>query len=162
VAKRIGVFVDVSNLYYCLGKRYNGKKLDYSKYLAYVKDLGEVQQAIAYGSQANGEASNFIHALKAIGFTTKYKETRQDKRRSSQDVDIAIDAVRMLGKLDMVLLGSANGDLAPLVTWCKEQGCDVVVLACGINRLLKESATKCIEIPESLLESKSEATQAAE
>ena len=58
--KRIGVFVDVSNIYYCIGKKYEYRKLDYRKYLDFITDLGELVKVIAYGSQMSNEAAGFI------------------------------------------------------------------------------------------------------
>ena len=43
MSKRIGMFVDISNLYYCVGKKFPGRKLDYRKYKRFVEDLGEIQ-----------------------------------------------------------------------------------------------------------------------
>jgi len=158
VAKRIGVFCDVSNLYYCIGKKFNKRKLDYRAYLTYCKDLGDVQQAIAYGAQLNNEASAFIHCLRQMGFDPKYKSPKDYhnkdnfKRKADWDVGIAVDIVRMIERLDMIILGTADGDLTPVVEWAKEQGVDVIILACGISRELKDMATRYIEIPESMLE----------
>lgn len=156
--KRIGIFVDVSNIYYCVSKKYNKRKLDYRKYYAFIADLGEIQQAIAYGAQLHGEANSFLHCLKKIGFAAKYKMTKTYqnidgiRRKADQDVAITIDIVNMINSMDMIVLGSADSDLAPTVEWARARGVDVVVIACGIARELKDTATKAIEIPESLLE----------
>ena len=156
--KRIGIFVDVSNLYYCISKKFDRRKLDYKKYYNFIKDLGEIQQAIAYGAQLRGEASSFLHCLKKIGFESKYKITKTFhnadgiRRKADCDVTITIDIVNMINSIDMVVLGSADGDLAPTVGWVRSHGVDVVVFASGISRDLKDVATKYIEIPESLLE----------
>lgn len=147
--RRIGIFADVSNLYYCISKRYNGRKLDYRKYYGFVRDLGEIIQAVAYGAQANNEAAAFIHALKNTGFQVKYKDA---SRHSDWDVGITVDVINMAPRLDIVVLGSADRDLEPLVNWCQQRGVDVYVIACGISKELKEQAAEVIEIPESLLE----------
>ncbi len=158
MAKRIGVFADVSNLYYCIGKKFNERKLDYQKYWDFIKELGDIQQAIAYGAQINNEASNFIYCLKQIGFHAKYKSPKsysnqpQFKRKADWDVGIAIDMVNMVDRFDMIILGTADGDLVPAVEWVQQRGVDVVVFACGISRDLKNIARQYIEIPESLLE----------
>lgn len=158
--KRIGVFVDVSNLYYCINKKFEKRKLDYRKYLAYVKDLGEVTRAIAYGCHVNDEAKGFIHCLRETGYQTKFKAVKSYhgetglRRKADWDVGIAIDIVRMIDRFDMLVLGTADGDLEPAVEWCMSQGKDVLVLACGISKDLKERATEFIEIPESFLEDK--------
>jgi uncharacterized protein (TIGR00288 family) len=158
MAKRIGVFCDISNMYYCIGKKFKKRKLDYRKYIAYAKDLGEISHAIAYGAQMQREAVAFIQCLKNFGYEPKYKAPKNYhnrdnfRRKADWDVGIAIDIVRKINEMDMIILGTADGDLTAVVEWAKEQGKDVIVLACGISRELKDAATKFIEIPESMLE----------
>lgn len=158
--KRIGIFADISNLYYCVGQRFDARKLDYQRYYDYVAPLGEIQLAIAYGAQLNNKAEGFITALKKIGYRPRYKTPKtymnegEMRRKADWDVGIAIDIVNMIDKLDMIVLGSGDGDMCPVVEWAMAKGCDVVVLACGISKDLKEMATSWIEIPESMLETK--------
>lgn len=165
MSKRIGVFVDVSNIYYCIGKKFEKRKLDYRKYLAFVRDFGELVKVLAYGSQMNNEAAGFIHALQKIGFQTKFKAVKsyQDeaalRRKADWDVGITMDIVNMIDRFDMIILGTADGDLEPVVKWAVNRGVDVIVFACGISKDLKSVATQFIEIPESLLEDKREAAQ---
>lgn len=169
MAKRLGVFVDVSNLYYCVGKKFENRKLNYTKYKEYIAGMGEIVQAIAYGAQMENEAIKFIRVLSNLGFTTKFKAPQVYenaatgegyKRKADWDVGIAMDIVTMADKLDIVILGSADGDLTPAVEWCRHKGIDVIVLACRISRSLKDNASKFIEIPESFLEEKRIITEA--
>lgn len=154
--KRIGLFCDVSNLYYCIKKKYNSR-LDYVKYYQFVRDLGEIQQAVAYGAKVGNESVGFQHVLSSIGFAVNYKEVKTYvtsttfRRKADQDVAIALDMVSMIESLDMVVLGSADCDLVPAVKWCRSKGKDVITIACGISRELRDTSTKSIEIPESLL-----------
>lgn len=158
--KRILVCVDISNLYYCIGKKFEGRRLDYSKYVNSINDLGEIQKMIAYGAQMGKEASAFIGCLRRLGFETKYKEPKvfhsgaHTRRKADWDVGIAMDIVNAveMKSVDMVVLGTADGDLAPCADWAKSRGIDIVVLACGIARELKKAATTFIEIPASYLE----------
>ena len=151
--KRIGLFVDVSNLYYCVSSKYN-KKLDYSKLLNYIKDLGKIEAAVAYGAQMNNEANNFIKCIKEYGYDIRYKEPKsyEKKRKADWDVGITVEVMTRSDEFDMVVLGTADGDFIPLVEHLLRQNKNVVVLASGISRELAEIATKAIEIPESLLE----------
>jgi uncharacterized LabA/DUF88 family protein len=156
--KRIGIFADISNLYYCIGKKYKNRKLDYKKYYDYVKDLGDIAYAIAYGAQINDEAKNFVYFLRHIGFQTKYKTPKtynndtKIKRKADWDVGITIDIVNFIERLDLIILGTADSDLVPAVKWAQDKGVKVVILACGISRDLKNCAHECIEVPESMLE----------
>lgn len=158
--KRIGVFVDVSNLYYCIGKKFDKRKLDYKKYLEFVKDFGQIVKSVAYGSQANNEAVGFITCLEHTGYQTKFKTVKREgeyRRNVDWDVGISMDIVNMIERLDIVILGTADGDLAPLVKWATDKGVDVIVLACGVSRELRNVASQVIEIPESLLETPEDA-----
>lgn len=157
--KKLGIFADVSNLYYCIQKQYPRRKLDYRKYIKFIEDLGEIQQSIAYGAHMADQAQGFKYCLKQIGFQTKYKtpktyagENGKLKRKADWDVGIAIDIVNMIDRFDMIILGSGDGDMLPVVQWAMAKGVDVVVIAAGISSDLKDHATRCIEIPESLLE----------
>lgn len=154
--KRIGVFCDVSNLYYCIGHRYSGRKLDYRKYLEFIQDLGEIQVAYAYGSQMKGQAHAFVAALKGAGFTPKFKTPKEIqgkvyKRKADWDVGITIDMISTMEKLDLMILGSADSDMAPAVEFVAARGVKVVIFACGVSRELHELC-EVIEVPESLLE----------
>ena len=156
--RRIGLFVDVGNLYHCLRKKYKGK-LSYKKLFEYVADLGDIQIAIAYGAQIGKEAQGFINCLKQFGYETKFKQPRtfkikadSIKRKADWDVGIAVDIIRYLDQIDMVVLGTADGDFEPIVQYAREYGKIIVIIGTGISHELTHSADECIEIPESLLE----------
>ena len=156
--KKIGVFCDVSNLYYCVSHRFEGRKLDYRKYLAFIQDLGDIQYAYAYGSQMKGQAHAFVAALKGAGFIPKFKSPKEIqgkvyKRKADWDVGIAIDMIKGMTDLDTMILGSADSDMAPAVEYVREQNVKVIVFACGVSRELHDLCD-VLEIPESLLENR--------
>lgn len=158
MAKNIGIFVDVSNLYYCIGNKFDNRKLDYSKYYNYINDLGHIKMAIAYGAQIKRQASKFLYALQKIGFETVYKTPKafvdngSIRKKADCDLQIAVDIVNNLDKIDLLILGSADGDFKPIVELAKENNIKVIVIACEISKDLKDVADEFIEIPESLLE----------
>lgn len=151
---RIGIFVDTSNLYYCVNKKYPNRKLDYGRYLSVVteENYDGLVGAFAYGSQLNDEASGFITCLKKLGYQPNFRSTGDLNRRVNWDVQIAIDIARRIDRLDTIILGSANPDLVPMVNWARERGLTVKVVACGINRELKLAASDWTEIDDSYLE----------
>jgi uncharacterized LabA/DUF88 family protein len=153
----VGIFVDVGNLYYCLGKKFPGRKLDYGMYLdaSKIAGDGEIYTAKAYGSQMAEEAVGFITCLTKLGYTPHYISLDEKKRRVHFDSQITIDVIKHIEKIDTVVLGSANPDLIPLVEYCKNRGLKVVVMAAGINKDLRKAATKAIEIEQELLEVRS-------
>lgn len=156
--QRIGLFVDISNIFYCVGKKFTGRKLDYQKYLDLVRQQGELLRSVAYGAQREREAQGFITCLKHLGFETKYKQPKvftvgdRQLRRIDWGVGITLDVVRMLDKVDMVVLGSADPEFVPLIEFVQERGIPCVVIACGINRDLKAVSQQFVEITEEQLE----------
>jgi len=162
------LFADVGNLYYCIGKRFNGRKLDYSKLLqrAEVLTKGPIGRAVAYGSQLSVEATQFIAKLQKIGYETKYRRPQFGKDRTIEkkvdwDVSICMDVVRSVARLDAIVLCSSDSDLVPLVSWVRDQGLQCIVLACGLPRELRETATRFYEITGDLLEVEKNGTRAA-
>lgn len=152
--KRLGVFVDVSNLYYCTEKQYR-KKIDYAKYLAFLNDFGTTKFSIAYAAVMGTQADGFLHALAELGFQVKTRTPKEYsipgggvKHKCDFDVQIALDMVHMQSQMDMCILGSADGDLTPAVKYLT---IPTVIFACGISNELAKSAKAAIEIPPSIL-----------
>lgn len=151
---RFGIFVDAGNLYYTIGKRFPGRKLNYVHYLDTVsRDAeNEVIKSIVYGTQHNEEAQGFITCLKKIGYTPNFKTLGDNARRVHWECAFAVDIIKLMDRLDVVVLGSSSPDLIPLVNYLKEKGIEVRVVSCGINRDLKAACNSYIEIDESWLE----------
>lgn len=155
MAKRIGVFADVSNLYYTIKGKYK-RKLDYGKFMEFIADLGDVAVSLAYGAQREDQAQKFIKCLREAGFTPKYKEPRtfnnksQITHKADWDVGIAVDMIRYMDDVDMYILASADSDMIPVIEYLNERGKEVVVIGCGISHQLKDSTKECIEIAKSL------------
>lgn len=154
--KRLGVYVDVSNLYYCVEKAHK-KKIDYAKYLNYLSDVGVIKTQVAYAAVMGNEANAFIHAMEKLSFLVKQKTPKEYpsstglKRKCDFDVQMAVDILDAHTQFDMLVLGSADGDLTPVVSWLSIRGISTLVLASGISRELKDAAKLAIEIPPSFL-----------
>lgn len=151
MAARVGVFVDVSNQFYCINKRWPGRKLNYEAYRAKAETFGTIVRAFAYGTQIDDSASKFISCLYHFGFEPQYKNIEKDNWYC-WDVGIAMDMVRMHEKLDIVVLGTSNKSMAPVISYLKEKGVRVVVMGCGISREVKDTCDEWIEIKEVMLE----------
>lgn len=151
----VGIFVDVANIYGSVGKQFAGKKLNYRCYLEKCNSYGSIYRAIAYGLELGGEATNFKLALKKIGYETRYKYLTSvapaDVKKASWNVGLAMDVVRLLDKLDTVVIGSNDAALADLVSFVKERGRRCIVFGCMIQKELKEVCNQYIEIKPELL-----------
>src|SRR3989344_4991505 len=109
--QRVGIFVDIQNLYYSAKHLYD-KRVNFMAVL--------------------NEAVNNRKLIRAVA-----------------DVGIAVDAIQMSPKLDVVVLISGDGDYIPLVEYLKgAQGCRVEVLAFGrsTSTKLKESVDEFIDL----------------
>lgn len=155
------LFVDIANLYYCVGKRFQNRKLDYAKLRDRAAELGQLYRAFAYGVQMGEEANPFINCIRKLGYDTKYKKSKMTDenekkviRKAEWDVGITLDVVRVLDRVDTVVIGSADLDLLDLVRYIRDKGVRCIIFACGIPAELREAADFYVEITEDLLEEK--------
>lgn len=158
---KVGVFVDVSNLYHKINKKFPNEKLDYEAYLQRIDDeIGRVVRSYAYGSQQHNGAAGFITCLQILGFVPRYKRPRVINVR---DVEIKVcdwgcgltlDVVNIIDKVDAIILGSANPDFLPLIEWIQDQGKQVIIFASGVPSNIGRTANEVIEIDASLMENR--------
>lgn len=149
------VLMDVSNLYHCMKKKFGGR-LDYQKFLEHLTCSGLViYRAIAYGSQLAGEAEGFITFLKRNGYEVRFKQVKQypdGTHKANLDIEIAMDAVKILESVDVVVLGSADGDFASLIDYIQSRGKRCFVYGSDISSELKQIADEYYEFaPEHLV-----------
>jgi uncharacterized LabA/DUF88 family protein len=159
--KSVGVFVNVNNQFYAVAQQHRGAKVDYAAYLKSAVGDGVLHRAFAYGVQMKEEAAPFIGCLRQMGYEPKYRQARMiDGRPSIRSTDwnmgIAMDVMRHVPKLDVVVLGSNDPDLVPLVLYLKERAIKVVILSCRVGNELREAADEVIEINDGILEKKME------
>ena len=147
------VFIEIQNQYYCIHQKWEGKKLDYKKYLASLRKNYTVTEAIAYGLYFENNVDNFVACLGHLGYETKYKQTVEGKW-FAWDITIAADMLRASEEVDTIILGHSGPQLIPIIQVVQERGVEVIVLACGINKELKDVVDQWIEIPASMLEIK--------
>ena len=133
--QRVGVFVDVQNMYYSARALYNSR-VNFKEILKEAVKGRKLVRAIAYAVKAGEkEEEGFHNALSAIGFEVKLKELQifyGGNKKADWDVGLAIDAIELAPKLDVVVLVSGDGDYLPLVEHLRRAlGCKVEVLAFG-------------------------------
>ena len=152
---RVGIFVDVQNIFYA-AKSFNAR-LDFEKLLELSVGKRRLIRAIAYVVQSpDVDQSNFISMLQQKSYEVKRKDLRQRSDGSAKgdwDMGMAIDIMRFVAKLDVVVLVSGDGDFVPLVELVKTLGPRVEVISFTYNtaRDLINSADEHIPIEEALL-----------
>lgn len=131
--QRVGVLVDIQNLYYSARVLY-GKKVNFKAVLEDGTGGRKLIRAIAYGIKTvEGMEEKFFEALEKSGYDVKTKDLQifpDGSRKGDWDVGIAIDAIKMAEKLDALILVSGDGDYVSLVEYIQNTfGCRVEVMA---------------------------------
>jgi uncharacterized protein (TIGR00288 family) len=131
--QRVGVLVDVSNMYHSAKNLYK-KRVNFKEVLRQAVASRQIIRAIAYVIKTeNEEGVNFFEALSQQGFEVKMKDLQifaGGAKKADWDVGIAVDAIKLAGKLDVIVLVTGDGDYLPLVNYLQEtMGCLVEVMA---------------------------------
>jgi uncharacterized LabA/DUF88 family protein len=138
---RIGIFLE-ENLF--IGARKSGRYVDVHAIKAMARSIGEVVHASAHLSYDAGQTSGSAMkplwmALRRAGFTvlTAPRATTGNGRQKSRvDVDMAyaIGRVTFTKGLDMVVLGTGDGDFTNLVRDLEAAAVTTVILSPGKNQ----------------------------
>lgn len=122
--KKIGVFVDVQNIYYTCKEAF-GKSFNYRALWQELSYQGEIAIANAYAIESNLDGQRkFQDALRHIGFEVKLKpfiQRRDGSAKGDWDVGITIDIMEQAEQLDMVVLLSGDGDFELLMKKIKQK-----------------------------------------
>lgn len=151
--QRVGIFIDAQNLYHSAKNLHHGR-VNFENVLMDALADRQLVRAIAYViTTESGEEKNFFEALAKIGIETKTKDLQifsSGSKKADWDVGLAIDAVKLASKLDVVVLASGDGDFVPLVEYLKMNGCQVEVITFGksASSKLRESADDFIDMDE--------------
>lgn len=115
---RIGIFVDVQNIYYTCRQAF-GQQFNYRQLWQDIALQGNIVVANAYAThKGDDQQHRFQKALKHIGFTVKLKPYLQRSDGSTKgdwDVGIAVDAMLAANDLDKLVLLSGDGDFDVLL-----------------------------------------------
>ena len=141
---RIGIFVDVQNIYYTTRQVY-GRQFNYRKLWEKVSAGGEIVIANAYAIDAGDERQlKFQKALKHIGFNVRLKpyiQRRDGSAKGDWDVGIAIDVLDAARNIDTVVLLSGDGDFDLLLERVKMRS-NITAEVFGVKELTSNSLIK--------------------
>ena len=133
-SQRVGVFIDVQNLYYSAKNLYNSK-VNFGKILETAVAGRQLIRAFAYVINADiPEQQSFFEALAKAGFEVKSKDIQLfpgGVKKGDWDVGIVTDMIRMGPKLDVMVLVSGDGDYVPALEYLRNQGHLIEVIAFG-------------------------------
>ena len=131
-SQRVGVFVDVQNMYYS-ARAVHGKKVNFKKILEEAVSGRQLVRAFAYGiTTEEAHEQDFHDALTKQGFEVKSKPLQEfagGAKKGDWDVGIAMDVLRLEPKIDVAVLVSGDGDFVPLLQFAKEKGLRMEVIS---------------------------------
>lgn len=142
--QRVGVLVDVQNLYYSAKALY-GKKVNFKRVLEDAIGQRKHIRAIAYGIRTiERQEEKFFEALEKHGYEVKTKDLQifpGGVKKGDWDVGISVDAIKLSKSLDAIVLVSGDGDYIPLVEYIQNTtGCRVEGMA-----FLESTSNKLVE-----------------
>ena len=152
-----------ANIYY--PAKSLGDKVDFHSLLRRFNSRNLVR-AIAYVVEApDVDISPFVTALTSIGFEVKTKPIKifdDGTRKGDWDIGIAVDAVSLAEKVDVITLVTGDGDFESLVNHLKWHGVKVEVMAFqqSVSHELLRSLDEFIPITEDLLLKRANGTSA--
>ncbi len=132
--QRVGVFVDVQNLYYSARSLHNSR-VNFGAVLKDAAGERKLVRAVAYVIRASiPEEKKFFEALDKSGYEVKMKDLQifsTGAKKGDWDVGLTMDMVQMMSKLDVIVIGSGDGDYEDAVRFLKAHGCRVEAIAFG-------------------------------
>lgn len=151
--QRVAVFVDVQNLYYSARNIYNSR-INFNAVLDAAVGGRRLIRAIAYVVKADmPEEQSFFEALEKAGFEVKAKDLQTfagGSQKGDWDVGIAMDIIKQMNKVDVVVLASGDGDFAPLLEYLQMTGQLTETIAFGksTSAKIKELTDNFIDLDE--------------
>lgn len=151
--QRVGIFIDAQNLYHSAKNLHRGR-VNFENVLKDALSGRQLVRAVAYViTTETGEEKNFFEALTKMGIETKTKDLQifsSGSKKADWDVGLAIDAVKLSPKLDVVVIASGDGDFIPLIEYLKNGGCQVEVVSFGksASGKLKEVTDDFVDLDE--------------
>ena len=152
--QRVGVLIDVQNLYYSARNIYRAR-VNFREILKLAVSNRNLIRVFAYVVRTKtGEEKPFFEALTNLGIETRIRDLQEfygGQKKADWDVGIVIDAIRMAPSVDVLVLASGDGDFISLIEYLKNQGKRTEVIAFGksASSQLKEIADEFIDLEKS-------------
>lgn len=149
--QRIGIFIDVANMYHSAKNLY-GCRVNFAQILKEAVAARKLIRAMAYVIKSkNVDEESFFDVLAKQGFEVKTKDLQifyGGIKKADWDVGLAMDAIKLADRLDVIVLVTGDGDFVPLVSYLKEnKGCLVEIMA-----FAKTTSAKLIETADDFID----------
>lgn len=151
IDQRVAFLIDTQNMYHS-AKHIHGARLAFAKVVDLVADHRPIIRSIAYVAKSKtGDEQAFFDALTGAGIELKVKDVQEfhsGAKKADWDVGMAVDAVKLAEKVDVLVLLTGDGDFVPLVEYLHGRGVivEVVAFAESTNAQLKMVADRFFDI----------------
>ncbi len=151
--QRIGIFLDIQNLYHSAKSLYGGR-VNYAELMKALLGERKLVRALGYVVKSDvmvGEEV-FFEALQKAGIELRIKDIQVfpgGAKKADWDVGMAVDAIRMASMLDIIVLVTGDGDFVPLVEYLKlglGKGVEVAAFGRTTSGRLRESTDTFIDL----------------
>jgi uncharacterized LabA/DUF88 family protein len=151
MAHNVGVFVDVSNLFY--SAKSASVEVNYCRLLEHSVAGRDLIRACAYTGvdPDNPNQRRFIDFLRANGYKVICKDIHKyegGRIKANLDIEMAVDIMLLSENLDVVVIVSGDGDFVRLVEAVQLRGvrCEVISFGISTSNELIEAADAFTEI----------------
>ena len=132
VNQKVAIFVDVQNMYYG-AKKFRKAKLDFVALLEKSLRGRVLKRALAYLIEnPELEQEKFFEKLVLSGYELRLKSLKQrvdGTMKGDWDMGLAIDAISIAEKVDVIVIVSGDGDFTDLARYLKSRGVLVEVVS---------------------------------
>jgi len=150
---RIGIFIDVQNLYHSAKNLYGGR-VNYGELIKKLTNERKLGRALGYVVRSDPETGeeSFFEALQKAGIELRMKDIQifpNGVKKADWDVGLAVDAIRMAEMFDVIILVSGDGDFIPLVKYLQiglGKGVEVAAFGKTSSSGLREVADNFLDL----------------
>lgn len=151
--QRIGIFIDVQNVYHSAKNLYHAR-VNFRELVRALTAGRILIRALAYVVKSDGVfgETSFFEALKKSGLDLRIKDLQvypDGSKKADWDIGLAIDAIRIANHLDAIVLVTGDGDFVPLIEYLKwglGRQVEVAAFSKTASNKIKESADDFIEL----------------
>jgi len=152
--QRVAVLVDGQNIY--LSAKSHGAKPDYMALLKLIEGR-QVIRALIYNILPEGvDQSKFVNAVESMGYEMRTKKPRRlpdGSLKADWDMQMAIDALALADKVDVMVIISGDADFIPLIHALRSKGvkAEIISFRCDTSKELVDAADSYTDITDNML-----------
>lgn len=156
INRRLALLVDEVNAYREARDLFDAVKLDIESMLRRLQHYTIIRTILYCVKQSGPEPVGFKHKMSQLGVDVRLKAIRvfaNGQRKANWDVELTLDAIEMLDRVDAICLCSHDTDFIPLMIYLRQHGVKVLLMAFAesVAPRLVEAADEFVPIRHDML-----------